>query len=215
MLLTHNYSYEVLAATGELPEDGANNFRNDVKFISEAASEASWLDDYTFPLYNVDDDRLTPLKRVSRIVRPKKKIVDKETSRLLNRESLHKAARYVAQGGFVLMCPEGTRDKRDSFRTGIALMLKYIEELADKDREVYIIMSSVEGINVACYIKDKVMRFLPQDLRSPYRKASVRYSKPIPLSSLNIRGKERSEITIQIEKLYREWESGSLTSVTK
>jgi hypothetical protein len=186
LLLTHNYSYEVLAAIGGLPESKSETKFRNVKLIAEAASEESWLDEHTIP--------------VSRAVQPKERI-DKAKATHLNFSSLMKAASLVSEGGMVVMCPEGTRSKEDHWQNGVAALIKATKhKLSKENTNGFIVMCDVRGIDLSSYIADKASKYIPS--LTPYKNVTVRYSQPIPLSDIEVENKSAEDITSSIESRY-------------
>jgi len=204
LLVTHNYQAEVWAALGGLPDPKlGKNFR-EVRQIAQAAPEGSWLNQHTFPLYNVDEKSKKLRQKVSRAIQPRETIENTQAT-IKNFQSLMQAAKYVANDGLVIMCPEGTRDKNDKWQTGVAALIKAAKsKLGDKDG--YIIMADVSGIDLRNWIKDKASKYIPS--LSPFSKTKVRYSDPIPLSEIDTsQGVDGVTITQQVENKYRDWKS--------
>jgi hypothetical protein len=203
LLVTHNFSYEVIAAIGGLPDSNKVGRFRDVKLISEAPSETSWFDSYTIPLYNVDEGRRKLTQQISRMVNPKKELLKKEAT-FANFHSLMKASEFVADGGLVVMCPEGTRNKEDRWQKGVAALVKVTQRYLDqKNKNGYIIMCDVQGISLLDYIADKASNILP--VRSPYKDVVLNYSQPIPITEIQTEGKSGEDISLQLENLYKHW----------
>jgi len=200
LLLTHNFSYEVFAALAALPES-RNWSRQDVKLLVEQAQESSWFDSYTAPLFNVDAEPKDILRFISRKINPRPK-VDRGEAAYKNAASLLAASKHVAEGGMIVMCPEGTRKKDDSWQSGIASLLKMTKKkLFGSDG--YVVFCDVSGINLLSFISDKASKYT--NLGSPYKNVTVKYSEPISLNDINVDGKSAEEITSDIEGRFRLW----------
>jgi hypothetical protein len=196
LLVPHNYSNEVLAAIAGIPSSEETSRFRDVKLLSEASPNKSWFDQYTLPLFNVDRRDMPFVKHLSRAIHPKIPIPTEEAT-FANFKSLRQAAEIVAGNGLVVLCPEGTKNKDGHWEPGVSALVKLAQRYLSKNGngEGYIVMCDVQGIGLVNHLTGNA-----------FKKVSVRYSEPIPLSDIKTDDEiSGEEIALGLEKRYRSW----------